>query len=732
MKRFPVYRQLEANDCGPTCLQIICAYYKKRIDLRELRKLCGTTRVGTTILDIMNGAKKLGLQTFTIKTKREELHGMPLPSILYWNQEHFVVLYEIVRLKDKTFYKIVDPSFGKVKLNENDFNKSYFGNLDYGISLVLETTSEFHNIKEKKSNFIAQIGSFAQYVKPIVLNRRLQFIFSILLACLAMVANWLVPIVFQKIIDNGIGNKDIGLIKILALSQLCLFLGYILANNFSSIFLTKIGFKLGISFLTRYINKLIKLSINFFDTKSNSDLIQLTDDQENIKSFFTHDCINFLFAITNLLVFSGILIYYELRIFLFFALTSILSFLWTYSFLKRRRELNYMRFSMSSESRNNIYELVNGMKEIKINNAQKQKVNQIQQNQEKLNEYNLKTIYLNFKNSFGVSLFSRINDVAIILFCSHLIIQNTMTIGIMMSISYLLGQLNTPFSQIINFIQSSQEVGLSITRFQDIQAMEEENHSSTQIIPNPLVAGFHLEKLSFKYEGSYNPYVLNNITLDIPKGMTTAIVGTSGSGKTTLLKLLLGFYYPQKGDIFIDGVKMTNLNSDEWRKKCGVVMQDGYLFSGTIRDNISFGDKENNIQKLEKSSQIACIDDFIKKLPMGYDTKIGNTGIELSGGQRQRLLIARAVYKNPELIFFDEATSFLDSYYESKIIQNLKQFYLGKTVVIIAHRLSTVKDADKIIVLDDGSIAEEGNHIELATMRGKYYNLVQNQLELDR
>ncbi len=392
--------------------------------------------------------------------------------------------------------------------------------------------------------------------------------------------------------------------------------------------------------------------------------------------------------------------------------------------------VDYLKFAVSSEGKSNIYELVMGMREIKINSAQRCKIDKVKETQEKINTYQLKDLYLNFYSTIGISSINKVKDVLVVVFCAYLVIHDKMTIGVLMTITYLLGQLSEPVNRIMSLSRSFLQAKYSLDRLSEIQKTPDEN-AEDKIMPPVLHRGIWMTGVSFKYPGTYNPYVLKDLNLEIPKGKVSAVVGTSGSGKTTLLKLLLSFYYPQKGDIYLEKEKMSSVDSDKWREQCGVVMQDGYIFSGSIAENIAIADAEPDAEKVKEASRIACIDDFIETLPMKYNTKIGNRGIELSGGQKQRLLIARAVYKNPEFIFFDEATSFLDTKNEYMIMHNLKSFYRGKTVVIVAHRLSTVKDADNILVLDKGCLVEQGTHKELSARKGYYYNLIKNQLELD-
>lgn len=730
MDRFPFLHQLDSTDCGPTCIRMICKYYKNEYSSGTVKSLCNLTRVGATLLDINSCLRQLGFETVILKLTDEEAAKMPLPSILYWKQEHFVVLYQISNKKGECFFHIADPAFGKMILPQSLFQKAFLENNTKGLALVMDPTEAFFQKKDRKIQLREKLGSILDIFKETAVKNKRSFFFVLFLSVFGMILNWIFPLVFQQVIDKGINGKDFNLVLILALCQFILFFSYAVSSSLSNIILSKIGFKIGVTFLSNYLEKLIKLPIRFFDVKMTSDLIQLVDDQDNLKSFFTYEAINILFVTTNLIAFSAILIYYNYKVFLISLFFTVLCIIWFTYFARKRKMIDYLKFAVSSEGKSNIYELVMGMREIKINSAQHCKIDKVKETQEKINLYQLKDLYMNFYSSIGISSINKIKDIIVVAYCSYFVIQGDMTIGILMTVTYLLGQLSEPIDRMMSISRSFLQAKYSLDRLSEIQKVPNENVGD-KIEPFSVKKGIILTDVSFKYPGTYSPYVLSDINVIIPQGKVSAVVGTSGSGKTTLLKLLLSFYYPQKGEIYLDDEKMNAIESDKWRAQCGIVMQDGYIFSGSIAENIAIADSLPDIEKVKISSKIACIDDFIESLPMKYNTKIGNRGIELSGGQKQRLLIARAVYKNPEFIFFDEATSFLDTKNEYMIMQNLKNFYQGKTVVIVAHRLSTVKDADNILVLDKGHLVEQGTHKDLIAQKGYYYKLIKNQLELD-
>ncbi len=727
---FPTFRQLESIDCGPTCIRIIAKYYGKNISLKHLKELCRVTKIGSTVQDIVHGCEAIELKAVPVQISIKELKRMPLPAILYWNQQHYVVLYKIKKTKKEYIFYISDPDFGKIKLAQSFIEANFLGSNDFGISILVEPTVNFKNIEEDSTRFSEEIKRFLSFFQSSLKHHRKKFILSFILALLAMGANWVLPVLFQKVIDDGIGQKDFNLVTILILSQLIIFIGYIISNGLSNLILSKTGVDVGLSLLTEYLNKLIKLPIRFFDGKLSGDLIQRMEDLDFLKRFLTFGAVKSIFSALNLIVFSSLLIYYDIRIFYVFLCFSVISIAWVYYFIGKRKILNYRLFSILSEGKNSVYELITGMKEIKLNNAHKQRIKQWGKIQKRANDNNISQVKVSYYTTIGVDIISKLKDIIVVGLCANLVIDNQMTLGAMMTISYVLAQASAPLTQIAELSKEIQDAKLSYDRVSEIHEAKEEVRDRSQMLSPELSKGINLNNVSFKYPGSFSPYVLKNISLSIPLGKRIAIVGASGSGKTTLLKLLLAFYKPQKGDLLIDGINMGILNPDKWRDNCAVVMQDGVIFSGTIADNIALNDETPCPNRLKDAMKAACFEEFVNELPMKQNTAIGNSGIEMSGGQKQRLLIARAVYRNSSFLFLDEATNSLDATNENKIVENLDSVTQGKTVVIVAHRLSTVKNADQIIVLDKGELVEKGTHEELTILRGKYYHLVKNQLEL--
>lgn len=722
--KFPFCYQIESKDCGVCCIQMIAAYYKKKYNLDELKESSDITRLGVTIKDIVNISNKIGLKAVPITTSLENLSSLPFPIILYWEKKHFVVLYKI----ENAEYHIADPAFGKIKLSKDLFIRKWNNNINNGIAIAIAPTERFYEFTPSKgTNTYTTLK--ALYHKVYDRNKK-RFLIVTILSLLGISFNWFIPVLFQKMVDQGINGKDFRIVIIILSSQLAFFIGNFISNWSSSVILSKTNFFIGLSFLSDYVKKLIKLPIDFFDTKVNSDLIERISDHQKVHDFITYNMIGIIFNILNLCVFSSQLLYINISVFSTFLLFSFIATATSFLFINQRKHINYSLFSLLSENRNSIYELIIGMPEIKVNNAGSVKISIRKKVLTNLKKVEIKSLELNYKVLFGASFFNRLKDILILGECSYFVINNQMTLGELLSINYILGMLSTPINQITDVIRNYQEIKLSYRRLSDIQKKKDEiNNHCSQITPI-ITKGYELINVSFKYNGSYNNDVIKNISAQIPLRKVTAIVGASGSGKTTLMKLLLSFYQPQEGGIYINNEKLKDINIDDFRNRCGVVMQDGYIFSGTIAENIALASEKPDIDKVQEAARLACINSFIETLPMQYDTPIGSNGINLSGGQKQRLLIARAVYRNPEFIFLDEATSSLDANYEKEIMMHLHDFYKGRTVVVIAHRLSTVKDADNIIVLENGEIIEQGNHITLTQLKGKYYELVKNQLEL--
>jgi ATP-binding cassette subfamily B protein len=727
--KFKFFHQLESVDCGPACLAMVASFHKLNYSLKEIKAFSGVTRMGISVQDVITGSRAMGFDSRALKLNRSELEQIPLPAILFWKQDHFVVLSEIRKKNEKTRYLLADPAYGRIVLEEEIMVKEWMGANDKGVAIVMELNQTVGQSSLRRPPVQENSREFLKPLLAFLRTKKTGYLLATLLLFIGLGANWAMPIIFKRILDEGILQRSIQIVWVLLAAQFVLFISNFVADFISHWTLTKINFKLSVVLKESFLHKLIQLPINYFDTRLNTDILQRLSDQERIREFVTWKGLDLLLDTLNLVVFSAMLFFLNKTVFLIYLGLSILSVVWIAFFLRLRAIVEYSLFLRKSENNNNLYEFVMHMPEIKVNNAQKHLIDRIIGTQNKLNVLELRALFLNMYQLAGAGFLSKLKEIATIGLCAYLIIYGSMTIGSLLGITYILGQLNGPIQNLLGFIRNAQDAGISQKRLNDVYQEENENAGKTRAVYDS-IHSLNVDNVSFKYPGSFNPFVLKNISFEIPVNKITAIVGQSGSGKTTLLKLLLAYYEPASGALSINGTNLSDFNSESWRDGCGVVAQDGHVFSGTISENISFSDGKPDFEKVQQAAAVACIDTFIHSLPMGYNTKVGNVGIPLSGGQKQRLLIARAVYRNPKFIFFDEATSSLDANNERLIMQNLKEFFKGKTVVIIAHRLSTVKNADQIVVLDRGGIVEFGTHIGLTEIKGNYYHLVKNQLEL--
>lgn len=726
--RVPLYHQLESSDCGPACIKMISAYYGKIYHMKTLKSLCNQTRIGTSIRDIVECCKSIGLDAVCVNVDMTDAKRMPLPSILYLKHGHFVVLERIHNGKKGSTYTLLDPSYGKVCLSEGELEEKWLV-ANKGVAVVMSPTQDFLKINpecEKEKKHPGMITIIVDAMRKYNKN----FLWIFLLTFVVLATSWAMPLLLGRTIDDGIMQKDIHVVWLLLLGQFAFFIGYMISDNITDLITAKTSIKINVDFVSRYLKKVIRLPMSFFDSTFRSDLIKRLDDQERLNNFITDNIISMFFIVLNIVVFSAMLLVQNSRIFLLFLLFSIVSIVYNLFFLRKRKHIDYSMFTADSERRNVIYEMIMGMTEIKVNNAQETRIAEWKRKEDRINKLRLESIYLNYYMSNGSNFIDRLKDIVLTGMCAFYVIQEQITLGGMMMISYVLGQLSGPVGELIKFSRIVQDANLSNKRLSDIYEKPDENHQcSVSMEARCFSKGIRFEDVCFRYD-VHGKYVLKHINLMVPLGKTTAIVGTSGSGKTTILKLLLGFYYPTKGQIYIDGENICDLNLDSWRARCGVVMQDGFIFSGSVAENIALSDQKPTIEKLKYAAEIARISERIEALPMGYNTQLGETGLDLSGGEKQRIHIARAIYRNPDFLILDEATSSLDANNEREIIDNMELFCKNKTVIIVAHRLSTVKNADHIIVLDKGEIVEQGTHDILTAQKGYYYQLVKNQLEL--
>jgi len=784
MSKFIFYKQPDKMDCGPTCLRMVAKHYKRSIPLQTLREKTQIGKEGVNLLGISEAAEAIGFRTKAVKIDTNTLiYEAKLPAILYWNQNHFVVLYKVKGNK----VLVANPAKGLVDYTIKEFAEHWasdrVNNGFEGIALLLEPSPSFFGnnfaADEKKEGL--HFKNIFNYIFP---YKKLVFQLFIGLG-LASLLQLILPFITQSVVDTGINTGNLHFVYIVLLAQLALFAGRMVVEFVRSWILLHISTRINLSILTDFLIKLMKLPVSFFDSKHTGDILQRINDHSRIESFLTGSSLNTVFSLFNLVIFSIVLMVFNSTIFAVFFVASALYSLWVILFLKKLKMLDYKRFEIAAKEQSATIQLVQGMTEIKLNGVEKPMRWAWESLQARLFTLSMKRLSLNQWQQAGGFFVNESKNIFITFLAAKAVIDGQMTLGTMLAVQYIIGQLNSPIEQLIVFLQSWQNAKISMDRLNEIHKMEEEepennlfDHTLPEVFMRQVLGGisfdnFLLHKpevnskhsssmadylydtvlplsnnflpektllepqnaisfsnVSFSYSGAGNEPVLRNINLWIPKGKTTAIVGVSGSGKTTLLKLLLKFYIPQKGDIKLGNTSLFNLSHKLWRSNCGVVMQESFIFSDTIARNIAVGAERIDIQRLHRAVEIANVKEFIESLPLGFNTKIGTEGIGISAGQKQRILIARAVYRNPEFILFDEATNSLDANNESTIIQNLKTFFKGKTVVVVAHRLSTVKHADQIVVLKKGVITELGSHQELVNLKGDYYTLVKNQLEL--
>ncbi|MBV7529654.1 peptidase domain-containing ABC transporter [Chitinophaga sp. sic0106] len=731
LKAFPFYMQPDRKDCGPTCIKIISRHYGRMTDLEAIRSLAETTREGSSLMGLSAAAEGLGFKTLAVKIDFLTLvEEVPLPCICHWGQQHFIVVYDIKTTGGNTTIYASDPAYGLIKYTKQEFIDGWVGrgkkeNEEEGIALLLEPTPVFYEAESatprSRKNFSFLFSYFSRYKKLIG-----QLSIGLLAGSLLSL---IFPFLTQSIVDIGIQNHDLNFIYLVLLAQVMLFLGRMGIELTRSWILLHLSSRINISIVSDFFIKLMKLPISYFDTRMTGDIMQRISDHQRIEQLLTNSSLNTLFSLVNLVIFSVVLLMYDYRLFGIYLLGAGLSVAWISFFLKKRKELDYKRFSQVAQEQSKVIELVNGMQEIKMHNAEKQMRWGWEFMQVKLFKIQIKALSLEQWQTVGANFINQVKDIFVSFLAAKLVLDGNITLGMMLSVQYIIGQLNGPLIQLMDFVKQVQDAKISLDRLGEIHDKADEEQPHVQIATDLPEQDIALENVTFRYVGAGSP-VFENLSLRIPHRKTTAIVGASGSGKTTLLKLLMKFYEPGEGDIKIGNVQLQHVSARYWRDQCGVVMQEGYVFNDTIARNIAVGVDDINRKQLREAVSVACIKDFVEGLPLSYNSKIGNEGIGISGGQRQRLFIARAVYKAPEYIFFDEATSALDANTEKAIMGNLEQFLKGKTAVIIAHRLSTVKNADKIIVLDKGKVVEEGSHDELVALRKEYYRLVKNQLEL--
>ena len=731
-KSFPHYQQLDEMDCGSTSLRMIAKYYGMEYSAEMLRQHCHITRNGVSMLGISEAAEYLGFRTLGVRITMEQLtHDASLPCILHWNQNHFVVCYKIKKGRSGRYrFYISDPASQKLCFTEEEFMRCWLSTKvqgqDCGMALLIVPGVKFGKRKEECESDKQSLGFFFKYLKPY--HRQIGILLlGMLMGSLLQLA---FPFLTQALVDKGVNGKNLGFVTLILIALL--FIAQLSVNFIRGWILLHVNTRIDIALISDFLIKLMNMPLHFFDTKRIGDLMQRIDDHSRIKSFLMGNSLGFVFSLANFVVFSAVLGYYNLLVLGVFLLGNTLYILWVMFFLKYRRELDFKRFNQSATERNKMIQLIQGMQDIKLNNCERQKRWEWERVQMRLFRISVKGLRIGQFQQSGSVFFSQTTNILITFIAARNVIVGDMTLGMMMSLTYIIGQLSAPINDFISFIQSVQDAKISLERLNEIHSQPDEDtdiERKNLVLPDDKTIS--VEHVTFSYDGAERNYALDDVCLEIPERKVTAIVGESGSGKTTLIKLLQGFYLPNHGSIKVGDTNLASINPHLWRSVTGSVMQDSFIFSDTIAHNIALDTDRLDMKRVRQAAVLANADGFISKLPMGYYTRIGMEGSGVSQGQRQRILIARAIYKNPEYIFFDEATNALDTSNETEIMHNLAAFYHGKTVVIAAHRLSTVKNADQILVMRQGKIVEHGTHQTLLAQKGYYYGLVKNQLELN-
>jgi len=725
---FPHYRQHDVMDCGPTCLQIISKFYGKLFNIEKIRLFSQIGKTGVSLLGISKAAETLGIQAVGGNMTFDKLAEQAvLPCIVHWRKNHFVVVYKIRRNK----VYVSDPASGLHTYTREEFLRNWayttIHNKAAGIVMLLNPTPAFYQAEDDVAVEHSGIGLLLGHIWQYKALLR-QLLAGLVAGALIQLV---LPFLTKGLVDIGIRGHDLNFVYVILVGQLLITLGQTSVELIRGWILLHVTARVNVAVLSDFLHKLLRLPLAFFDTKLTSDILQRIEDHRRVEALLTGSSLNTLFSMITFSVFGCILYAYNPNICWVFMGGSALYFGWIYLFLARRKQLDFKRFEISAQNRAKTLQLINGIYEIKINDCGTQKIWEWEGIQARLFRFNVQSLALSQYQQVGSTFINQAKNIFILFLATRLVMNQHMSLGDMMAIQFIVGQMNSPIAQLAAFLQTYQDAKISMERLGQVQALEEEEDPRKAYRRElPPGRSLTLRNVSFVYPGAGNKPTLKDLSFVVPEGKTTAIVGASGSGKTTLLKLLLRICLPSAGQVFVSDIDVDRISPQHWRQHCGIVMQDGFIFSDTIGNNIALHAEHRSPGAIERALHVANLDEYVHSLPLGLHTKIGEDGKGLSGGQRQRVLIARMVYKNPDYIFLDEATSALDAHNERVIMERLHEFFQGKTVLIVAHRLSTVKNADNIIVLNQGEVTEQGSHDELVRQRGYYYTLIKNQLEL--
>lgn len=739
IRHFPCIRQHDAMDCGPVCLAMVCANYGVDMSVDKLREACHLTRDGVSLLGIADAAEGIGFHTVGVRLTWKQLcDEVSFPCIVHWNQNHFVVVYGVRRRGGESFICVADPAEGLLDYPMEVFLTSWLsisghnGQLEQGIALLLEPTSDLHihtndKARSRPNGMRTGLMRLFAYVRP----HRRKMAFILLSMAVGSILSMLLPYVTQTLVDRGVSSGNLGLVKMMLLAQLCIVLGQLGADMIRGTLMLHVTARVSVSVASAFLAKLMRLPLSFFDSRRTGDILQRIQDNERIRDFLTESVLGMVMSAAVFVVYGIVLCGYGMNLFGVFLLGSVLYVVWVLILLRKRRKLDFMRFQAAAANQGTLVQLVEGMQEIRLIGCEKTKRWDWERIQGRLFRIGIKGLsLLQLQQAVGVFL-DQGKNALISFLAARAVIEGDMTLGMMTALTYVLGQLNAPVSQFVAFVRSWQDARIAMERLEEVSNRpDEESAEANYLREIPSNGDLTLQGVTFHYEGPHSPKALDEVTLHIPHGKVTAVVGASGSGKTTLLKLLLGFYFPTQGKILLAGRKLGEYSPSAWHAACGCVMQEGFIFSDSIAGNIAPGEETLDMVRIRRAARIANLSEWVESLPMGYHTRIGSDGVSVSGGQRQRILIARAAYRNAPFLFLDEATNALDACNERTIIERLGRLFQGKTVLVIAHRLSTVKDADNIVVLDGGKLVEQGTHADLVARRGHYWSLVRNQLDL--
>lgn len=728
MASFKHIFQTDSMDCGAACLCMIARHYGKNYSLEFFRKNAFIGKEGISMLGLSMAAEKAGMHSLCAKISIEQLaNEIILPCILHWDNKHYVICHKVSGKKNLTFH-ICDPAFGCMKVCQKELYRHWisgkFEGEEVGVAMQIEPGINFHNKGIKKAPHKFSMKYFLKYIMPHKWS-----ILQLLLGALVLISlGYISPFISQAIVDIGILKKDLAFIILMVIAQIIINTSKTIIIFFQSWISLRMNTIINVNLVSNYLNKLSQMPMSFFESKTMGDILQRIGDHDRIKSFLMNDTINVIFSITTFIAFVVVLGIYNIHILSIFLLGNAVYVTWVLSFMKYRKELDNKAFHESALLQNNMVQFIQGMQEIKLNCIEREKCWEWEHLQARLYKISRKAMLLGQIQSAGSLIFSSTTGVVLSYITAQKVVTGEMTLGMMTSLSFILGQVAAPIGSFIGFAQRYQDAKISLERLADIHSQDDEHkeyEEKKSILPKD--KNIILNKVSFSYSGNINNLVLKNISIQIPQNKITAIVGKSGCGKTTLIKLLQGLYKPLSGEIMIGDTVLENINKYVWRNHIGAVMQDGYIFSDSISKNITLHN-EVDIQKLESVLKAVNLNDFIQSLPHGYDTKIGNDGMQLSQGQRQRILLARILYRKPQVVFLDEATNALDTQNEFYIMNNIRELLYNHTIIIVAHRLSTIKKADNIIVIDNGEVIEQGTHERLLEQKGTYFQLINTQL----